>query len=170
MLWGHALEELADALQDKVFGPSNQADFDTVATDNGMTQAGPGERFNVREAAPRTEDLPELADILPGHRNVALFHHLRYYAYRQVAHHDEFAAFSTEVADFANGCRSQLLDVEGFPESEAEGIAKSVATWTWAVVAQGSEGAEKRREPHNGTRPPASPGRRRLPRRSGSER
>ena len=152
-MWGHALEGLAEALQDRVFGRGDQADFDIVATDNGMTQAGPGEHFNVREAAPRTEDLPELADILPGHRNVALFHHLRYYAYRQVVHHDEFTAFSTEVADFANGCRSQLPDVEGFPESEAEGIAKSVATWTWAVVAQGSEG--QRHDANRITAPPA---------------
>ena len=60
-MWGHALEGLAYALQDKVFGPSDQADFDTVAT-TGMTWAGPGERLTRRAIAVTAEDLPELAD------------------------------------------------------------------------------------------------------------
>ena len=137
-MWGHALEELAYALQDRVFGRGDQADFDTVAT--AVTWAGPGEHFTKRATEVTAQDLPELADVLPGHRNIALFHHIRYYAYRQVAHHAEFMAFADEVADFATGCRNQLLDVEDFHESEAEGIAKSVATWTWAVFTRGIEG------------------------------
>ena len=60
--FSHALEELAYALQDKVFGPSDQADFDTVATATGMTWAGPGERLTRRAIAVTAEDLPELAD------------------------------------------------------------------------------------------------------------
>ena len=92
----------------------------------------------MREVTPRTEELPELADVLPGHRNVALFHHLRYYAYRQVAQHAEFLTFADEVANFATGCRNQLRDVEDFPE--AEGIARSVATWTRAVFVRDSGG------------------------------
>ena len=54
-------------------------------------------------------------------------------------HHAEFLTFADEVTAFATGCRSQLPDVAGFPESEAAGIAKSVATWTWAVFVQGNE-------------------------------
>ena len=133
MLWGNALEGLAEALQDKVFGPGDQADFDTVANATGMIWAGPGERISKGAIEVTAEELPELADVRPGHRNVSLFHHVRYYAYRQVKHHTEFL-------DFADACRDQLLDVEGFPESEAAGIASSVATWTRAVFARDGGG------------------------------
>ena len=125
-------------MQDRVFGRGDQADFDTVAT--AVTWAGPGEHFTKRATEVTAQDLPELADVLPGHRNIARFHHIRYYAYRQVAHHAEFMTFADEVANFATGCRNQLPDVAGFPESEAAGIAKSVATWTWAVFTRGIEG------------------------------
>ena len=125
-------------MQDRVFGRGDQADFDTVAT--AVTWAGPGEHFTKRATEVTAQDLPELADVLPGHRNIALFHHIRYYAYRQVAHHAEFMTFADEAANFATGCRNQLPDVAGFPESEAAGIAKSVATWTWAVFTRGIEG------------------------------
>ena len=155
VLWGNALEGLSEAPQYTVFGRGDQADFDTVAT--AVTWAGPGEHFTKRATEVTAQDLPELADVLPGHRNIALFHHIRYYAYRQVAHHAEFMTFADEVANFATGCRNQLPDVAGFPESEAAGIAKSVATWTWAVFTRGIEGAEKRREPHDSARPPDRP-------------
>ena len=125
-----------------MFGRGDQADFDTVATDAGMTWAGPGEQLTRREVEVKAEDLPELADVLPGNRNTALFDHARYYAYRQVQHHTDFLDFADTVTDFATTCRDQLPDVEGFPESEAVGIAQSVATWTWTVFAQ--DGGEQR--------------------------
>ena len=154
VLWGNALEGLAEALQDTVFGPGDQADFDTVATDTAVTWAGHGEHLTRREVEVKAVDLPELADVLPGRRNIALFHHVRYYAYRQVVHHNEFLTFADEVANFATSCRNQLLDVEGFLESEAAGIAKSVAAWTWAVFARGSEGSR------NDANRPTAPARR----------
>ena len=142
VLWAHAL-------QDQVFGQGDQVDFDAVASAAAMTWAGPGERLRKTERETTAADLPELADVLPGQRNVALFDHVRYYAYRQVKHHTEFMDFAGEVAGFADSCRDQLLDVEGFPELEAEGIAKSVATWTWTVFAQ--DGGGQRPEPSNPT-------------------
>lgn len=140
VLWGQALQGLADSLQDQVFGQCDQVDFDAVTAATGMTWAGPGERISKGAIEVTAEELPELADVLPGHRNVSLFHHVRYYAYRQVKHHTEFLDFADEVASFADACRDQLLDVEGFPESEAAGIASSVATWTWAVFARDGGG------------------------------
>ena len=170
VLWGNALQELADTLQDTVFGRGDQADFNTVATDAGMTWAGPGQNLTRREVEVKAEDLPELAEVLPGNRNIALFHHARHYAYRQAAHHDEFLTFADTVADFAATCRDQLPDVEGFPESEAAGIAQSVATWTWTVFAKDSLGQQPSKPNNDSTAPPSRPGRRRLPRRSGPER
>ena len=126
-----------------------------MATDTGMTWAGPGENLTRREVEVKAEDLPELADVRPGHRNVALFHHVRYYAYRRVAHHAEFLPFAGELTDFATGCRDQLLDVEGFPESEAAGIAKSVATWTWAMFAR--DGGGQRHDANRLTSPTRLP-------------
>jgi len=149
VLWAHALQDLADALQDDIFGQGDQVDFDTVASAAGMTWAGPGEQLNRTEREITAADLPELADVLPGRRNVALFDHVRYYAYRQVKHHTEFMDFAGEVASFADSCRDQLLDVEGFPESEAKGIAKSVAMWTWTVFAR--DGGGQRPEANNPT-------------------
>ena len=140
VLWGNALEGLAEALQDQIFGRGDQAHFDTVATDTAVTWAGPGQNLTRREVQVQPEDLPELADVLPGHRNTALFDHVRYYAYRQVIHHKDFLDFADTVTDFATTCRDQLPDVEGFPESEAVGIAQSVATWTWTVFARDSLG------------------------------
>ena len=134
VLWGNALQGLADTLQDTVFGRGDQADFDTVATDTAVTWAGQlGQNLTRREVEVKAEDLPELADVLPGNRNTALFDHARYYAYRQVVHHTDLLDFADTVTDFATTCRDQLPDVTGFPESEAAGIAQSVATWTWAV-------------------------------------
>ena len=126
--WGHALQGLADALQGNIFGQGDQVEFDTVASAAGMAWTGFGERLRKTERETTAADLPELADVLPGRRNVALFDHVRYYAYRQVGHHTDFLDLAGEVASFAASCRNQLLDVEGFPESEAEGIASSVAT------------------------------------------
>ena len=155
VLWGNALEGLAEALQDQVFGPGDQADFDTVATDAGMTWAGPGQNLTRREVQVQPEDLPELADILPGNRNIALFDHIRYYAYPQVQHHTDLLDFADTVTDFATTCRDQLPDVTGFPESEAAGIAQSVATWTWAVFAQ--DGGEQRPDPNRLASPSRRP-------------
>ena len=155
VLWGNALEGLAEALQDKVFGRGDQADFDTVATDTGMTWAGPGEQLTRREVEVKAEDLPELADVLPGNRNTALFDHIRYYAYPQVQHHTDFLDFADTVTDFATTCRDQLPDVEGFPESEAVGIAQSVAVWTWAVFAR--EGGDQRHDAKRLTSPARRP-------------
>ena len=158
VLWGNALQELADTLQDTIFGRGDQADFNTVATDAGMTWAGPGEHLNRREVEVKAEDLPELADILPGNRNIALFDHIRYYAYPQVQHHKDFLDFADTVTDFATTCRDQLPDVTGFPESEAVGIAQSVATWTWAVFAQ--DGGEQRPQADRPTGQMKTPSRR----------
>ena len=112
VLWNNALQGLADTLQDKVFGKGDQADFNTVATDAGMTWAGPGEQLTRREVEVKAEGLPELADVLPGNRNTALFDHIRYYAYPQVQHHTDFLDFADTVTDFATTCREQLPDVE----------------------------------------------------------
>ena len=155
VLWGNALQGLADTLQDTVFGRGDQADFDTVATDTAVTWATPGVRLTRRKVEVRAEDLPELADVLPGNRNTALFHHARYYAYRQVQHHTDFLDFADTVTDFATTCRDQLPDVEGFPESEAVGIAQSVATWTWAVFAR--DGGEQRPDANRLTSPARRP-------------
>ena len=155
VLWGNALEGLAETLQDKVFGRGDQSNFDTVATDAGMTWAGPGEQLTRRQVEVRVEDLPELADVLPGNRNTALFDHVRYYAYRQAAHHAEFLDFADTVTDFATTCRDQLPDVTGFPESEAVGIAQSVATWTWTVFT--GEGAGQRPDANRLTSPARRP-------------
>ena len=141
ILWAHALQGLADVLQYQTLSPGDQADFGSVTSSGRMTWANPGERLEKNRESPPTEDgLPDLADVLPGRRNVSLFHHVRYYAYRQVKHHTEFPAFADEVTGFAVACRSQLPDLEGFPESEAQGIASSVATWTWTVLARGTDG------------------------------
>ena len=155
VLWGNALQELADTLQDKVFGRGDQANFDTVATDTAVTWAGPGEHLTRREVQVQAEDLPELADVLPGGRNTALFDHIRYYAYPQVVHHDEFLTFAEVVTDFANTCRDQLPDVEGFPESEAMGIAMSVAMWTWTTFAR--DGGGQRHDVNRLTSPARRP-------------
>ena len=155
VLWGNALEGLSEALQDKVFGRGDQADFDTVATDTAVTWATPGVRLTRRKVEVRAEDLPELADVLPGNRNTALFHHARHYAYRQVIHHDEFLTFADTVANFAATCRDQLPDVEGFPEAEAVGIAQSVTMWTWTVFT--GEGAGQRPDANRLTSPSRRP-------------
>ena len=155
VLWGNALQGLAEALQDKVFGRGDQADFDTVATDTAMTWAGPGQNLTRREVQIQAEDLPELADVLPGNRNTALFDHIRYYAYPQVQHHTDFLDFADTVTDFATTCRDQLPDVTGFPESEAVGIAQSVATWTWTVFT--GEGAGQRPDANRLTSPARRP-------------
>ena len=125
-----------------------------MATATGMTWAGPGENLTRREVEVKAEDLPELADVRPGHRNTALFDHVRYYAYRQVAQHAEFLDFADEVTSFAATCRDQLPEVEGFPESEAVGIAQSVTMWTWAVFARDGLG----QQPETNT--PTAPSRR----------
>ena len=155
VLWNNALEGLAEALQDQVFGRGDQADFDTVATDAAVTWAGPGEQLTRRQVEVRVEDLPELAEVLPGNRNTALFDHARYYAYRQVQHHTDFLDFADTVTDFATTCRDQLPDVEGFPESEAVGIAQSVATWTWTVFT--GEGGGQRPDANRSTSPSRRP-------------
>ena len=155
VLWNNALQGLADTLQDKVFGKGDQADFNTVATDAGMTWAGPGEQLTRREVEVKAEGLPELADVLPGNRNTALFDHIRYYAYPQVQHHTDFLDFADTVTDFATTCREQLPDVENFPESEAVGIAQSVAVWTWTVFAR--DGGEQRPDPNRLTSPARRP-------------
>ena len=155
VLWGNALEGLAETLQDTVFGRGDQADFDAVATDAGMTWATPGVRLTRRKVEVRAEDLPELANVLPGNRNIALFDHLRYYAYRQVIHHNEFLTFAEVVTDFATTCRNQLPNVEGFPESEAVGIAQSVATWTWTMFA--GEGGGQQHDANRLTSPARRP-------------
>ena len=155
VLWGNALEGLAEVLQDKVFGKGDQADFDTVATTNAVTWAGPGEHLTRREVQVKAEDLPELADVLPGGRNTALFDHVRYYAYPQVQHHNDLLDFADTVTDFATGCRDQLPDVEGFPESEAVGIAQSVAVWTWTVFT--GEGGGQRPDANRLTSPARRP-------------
>ena len=137
VLWGNTLQELTEAL---AYGDhATQAPFEAVA--NTLTWRS-SKRSKTEAQAPAAEDRTrnpsvgahqDLSKVFPGHRNVSLFDDVRiwsYRAYRRFEHYDHFADATLQRA--LKG-RSQMPILEDFDAEEATAIARSVATWTWAV-------------------------------------
>lgn len=77
-------------------------------------------------------DVPPLETVGVGQRNVSLFDTVRFWSYGQPRGHD------LEEWIYAVGQYAELQNAkfpEPLPEAEAAGVGYSVATWTWAALA-----------------------------------
>ena len=74
------------------------------------------------------EDLPTLEAVQEGARNISLFDHVRFEAYRQdkERNFNDWAAWLLEVAREGNARFAKPL-----PDSEVRSVAQSISTWTW---------------------------------------
>ena len=127
-LYEGGAERLASALR---ITPSGTAPFPTDL----FEAAGVEAPRTLPVEAPRIfqvktpDDLPDLATVLPGGRNNALFEHVRFWAYPQDKGKN-LDAWADRVQRIALQCN------ERFPVPLAAGevgkLAWSVASWTWA--------------------------------------
>ena len=75
------------------------------------------------------DDLPDLETVQPGGRNVALFDHVRFWAYAQDKGAD-LDSWSARVRRIALQCNARFPDP--LPDDEVRRLAWSVASWTWS--------------------------------------
>ena len=79
-------------------------------------------------AVPAPADLPELSDVLEGGRNVALFDHVRFWAYAQDKGAD-LDAWADRVRRIAAQMNARIA--KPLPDDEVRRLAWSIASWTW---------------------------------------
>lgn len=124
--WPGGVEKLADALDRYPDAPpSFPTDLFEAA---GIHAPVVPERRHDPRLAPKRPELPDLATVLEGGRNCALFDHLRFWAYGQLPGPDiaEWTAHVDAEAIRLNSCFPVPL-----PAREARRTAYSVSTWVY---------------------------------------
>ena len=134
VLWGEALQQLAEALTEGDL--PGQAHFDQVAPALTWTaapgdgqRAGPPTGRNRRPTIYRT--FAELTFVNPGERNDALYDVLGTWARDQLRRgtFDTRQEFAQKLEDLAQAGRREFRDLEDFPDTEASAIGRSVANY-----------------------------------------
>ena len=123
------IERLAGALSST---PSDAAPFpiDVLQATERRSPCSPLSMERPRAINVKTpEDLPALEAVQEGARNISLFDHVRFEAYRQdkECNFNDWAAWLLEVAREGNARFAKPL-----PDSEVRSVAQSISTWTWS--------------------------------------
>ena len=150
VLWGNALEDLAETL---AYGDRpGQAPFAAVASALTWRDMSPPEPADTKAPTPKpmpkptpkpvpapaaqrrsVAAAPDLSETWPGLRNISLFDEVRLWdsrAYRSFSRYEDFAEAALQ-RDLAGRERMPVLD--DFEDSEATTVARSVSVWTWTI-------------------------------------
>ena len=128
-LYEGGIERLASALS---LTPSDAAPFPTefLQITERHSPCSPLSMERPRAINVKTpEDLPALEAVQEGARNISLFNHVRFEAYRQDKgrNSNDWAAWLLEVTREGNARFAKPL-----PDSEVRSVAQSISTWTWS--------------------------------------
>ena len=138
VLWGNALEDLAETL---AYGDRpGQAPFAAVAAALTWRDMSPPEPAKAKAptpvpalAAPRRSvaTAPDLSKTWPGRRNISLFDDLRLWAYRAYRNFSQYEDFAEAARQRALAGRERMPVLDDFEDAEAATVARSVSVWTW---------------------------------------
>ena len=145
ILWNTALSDLADALDYERTFPNRLAPHQigilplirparpVTRNNNKPGKNGQDDVFQ-NPAWPMTHDL---SHIRPGHRNTALFHLIRHPAYSLRRHYtgqNTYPTYLQAIIRMARQARLTIPDRTGFPQKEADDVARSIANWSWIHI------------------------------------
>ena len=140
VLWGNALEDLAETLD---YGDRpGQAPFAAVASALTWRDMSPPEPAKAKApkpvpapAAPRRSvaTAPDLSKTWPGLRNISLFDEVRLWAYRAYRSFIQYEDFAEAARQRALAGRERMPVLDDFEDAEAATVATSVSVWTWTI-------------------------------------
>ena len=150
VLWGNALEDLAETL---AYGDRpGQAPFAAVAAALTWRDMSPPEPADTKEPAPKpmpepapkpgpglaaprrsVAAAPDLSETCPGLRNISLFDEVRLWAYRAYRNFSQYEEFAEAARQRALAGRDLMPVLDDFEAGEAATVARSVSVWTWTV-------------------------------------
>ena len=148
VLWGNALEDLAETLD---YGDRpGQAPFAAVASALTWRDMSPPEPADTKEPAPKpmpepapkpdpgaaaqrrsVAAAPDLSETWPGLRNISLFDEVRLWAYRAYRNFSQYEDFAEAALQRALAGRERMPVLDDFEDAEAATVARSVSVWTW---------------------------------------
>lgn len=155
ILWNTALSDLADALDHERRFPHHQSPHDIrqiplyrpdqqpVTPNDAEHASAPTPASGTEEDIfhdPRRPTTPDLGHVRPGHRNTSLFHHVRHPAYALRRHYqgpNTYPAYLQAVTSLARQARLTIPNRQGFPQHEADQVARSIAQWSWTHINPG---------------------------------
>ena len=150
VLWGNALEDLAETLD---YGDRpGQAPFAAVASALTWRDMSPPEPADTKEPAPKpmpepapkpdpgaaaqrrsVAAAPDLSETWPGLRNISLFDEVRLWAYRAYRNFSQYEDFAEAALQRALAGRERMPVLDDFEDTEAATVATSVSVWTWTI-------------------------------------
>ena len=146
VLWGNALEDLAETL---AYGDRpGQAPFAAVASALTWRDMSPPEPADTKAPAPKPTPkpvpvpapaaqrrsvaaAPDLSKTWPGLRNISLFDEVRLWAYRAYRNFSQYEDFAEAARQRALAGRERMPVLDDFEDAEAATVARSVSVWTW---------------------------------------
>ena len=149
VLWGNALEDLAETL---AYGDRpGQAPFAAVAAALTWRDMSPPEPAQTKapnaetnaenrslhpppSAAP-SQPLRTSPKTWPGRRNISLFDEVRLWAYRAYRNFIQYEDFAEAARQRALAGRERMPVLDDFEDAEAANVARSVSVWTWTKKA-----------------------------------